>query len=97
MPVTHIVLIRWSNESSEATQEEVAQRVRDLGDRIDGIRSVVEGPSNSPEGLERGYDYGFVITFDDVAARDAYLPHPEHSPVAALIGTAAEEVLVFDL
>jgi hypothetical protein len=75
----------------------VRQRLRDLSARIDGILSVSEGPSSSPEGLEQGYDHGAVIVFADARARDRYLPHPEHSPVARLIGESTEKVLVFDI
>ena len=35
--------------------------------------AVVEGHSSSPEGLEDGYDYGFVVTFATAQARDAYI------------------------
>ena len=52
------------------------------GEPDPGIIALKEGPSVSPEGLERGHDYGFVVTFDDAAARDAYLPHPEHLAAA---------------
>ena len=37
------------------------------------------------------------MTFADQAARDTYLTHPAHLPVAELIGRAAESVLVFDI
>ncbi len=40
---------------------------------------------------------GFVITFADAAARDAYLPHPAHVAVQPLVRAVAAEVLVFDL
>ena len=48
-----------------------------LPERIDGIESVRFGSSSSPEGLEQGYDYAFLITFTDEHARDRYLPHPD--------------------
>jgi hypothetical protein len=95
--VSHIVLLRWAPEADEASREEVRRRLHALPGLIDGIVGLTEGPSTSPEGLESGYDYGFIVTFADAAARDAYVPHPEHLPVAALVGAAAADLVVFDI
>ena len=59
--------------------------------------TVVEGHSTSPEGLEDGYHYGFVVTFATPQARDAYLNDQNHRPVAEAIGAAAERIVVFDI
>ena len=55
------------------------------------------GPSVSPEGLEGGFDWALVVRFRDAAARDAYLPHPAHQPVADHIGARSARVVVFDV
>ena len=47
--------------------------------------------------MSQGYDLGFVFTFTDAAARDAYLPHPAHVAVQPLVRAVAAELLVFDL
>ncbi len=39
----------------------------------------------SREGLTRGFTHGVHMTFVDAAARDAYLPHPEHQRVVELL------------
>jgi hypothetical protein len=54
-------------------------------------------PAPSPEGLEDGYHYGFIVTFATPQARDAYLNDPNHRPVAEAIGAAAERIVVFDI
>jgi hypothetical protein len=95
--VSHIVLLRWSPDADDATRNEVRRRLHALPGLIDGIVGFTDGPSTSPEGLERGYDYGFIVMFADAAARDAYVPHPEHLPVAALVGAAAADLVVFDI
>jgi hypothetical protein len=71
--------------------------IRRLETRITGIVSLAEGPSVSTEHLEDGLEYCFVITFADAAARDAYLPHPEHVSVADLLGALAARVVVYDI
>jgi hypothetical protein len=64
---------------------------------IPGMLEVTGGYNNSPEGRNQGFSYGFIVRFRDAAARDAYLPHPEHKKLgAAFVRPIAEEVFVFD-
>ena len=95
--VTHVVLVTWKSGSSAAARESIRPAVRGLGETIQGIVSIVEGPSSSPEGLEDGLEYGFVITFENAQARDSYLPDPNHRVVASAIGEIAQRVVVFDI
>lgn len=78
-------------------EERIRPAIRALADTIPGISRLVEGHSTSPEGLEDGHDYGFVVTFDSAEARDAYLPDPRHRVVADGIGRHAQRVVVFDI
>ena len=64
---------------------------------VPDVVAVAEGPSTSPEGMEDGFDYALVVTFASPEARDAYLPHPAHQPVAEAIGAHADKVVVFDV
>ena len=96
MTVTHIVLLRWATDD-DTVKDELRAAVQGLADKIDEIDSLTEGPSTSPEGLEAGFEYGFVIAFASHEARDVYLDHPAHLPVAALIQRWSAQVLVFDI
>jgi hypothetical protein len=95
--VTHIVLVEWRADVTQDVRESVRATARGLADRIPGILTVVEGPSTSPEGLEQGFEWALAISFDGPEARDGYLPHPAHLPLAALIGDNAARVVVYDL
>lgn len=74
--------------------------LRALRQRVDGILSFSGGADRSAEGLTRGYTHGFSMTFRDGAARDAYLPHPEHQRVVErllpLLEGGIDGVLTFD-
>lgn len=98
--IRHVVLINFRPELDEAAIRQVLDSVAKLKDRIDGILAVTAGANNSPESLEKGFRHGFVIDFRDAAARDAYLPHPEHVKVGRVIVEAAQGgitgILVFD-
>ena len=95
--IDHVVLLALRADVTDAALARFEQLLAALPERIDGIESVRFGPSTSPEGLEQGYGYGFLITFTDQHARDRYLPHPEHEPVSTLAQQLAEGVLVFDI
>jgi hypothetical protein len=95
--VTHIVLVSWKPGQAEEAEKTIGPAIRGFASSIPGVVHVVAGHSTSPEGKEDGYDYGFVITFESAAARDAYLPDPRHRVVGDAIGSAAERVLVFDV
>ncbi len=95
--VSHVVLVSWKSESQAAAEDLVRPAIRGFVDTIADVSSVVEGHSSSSEGLGDGFDYGFVVTFASAQARDAYLDHPVHRPVAEAIDAAAERVVVFDI
>ena len=93
----HVVLLKLKPTVTREQLERMARELRKLQQHIPGILSVTIGPSTSPEHMEHGFTYGFVMHFKDAAARDAYLPHPEHQRVAAkCIAPLVEDFLVFD-
>jgi hypothetical protein len=96
-PVVHVVLTRWKPDAPADALESMRARTRRFPVTVPGVLGVVEGPSSSPEGLEAGFTWALVVTFRDARARDAYLTHPAHLPVAEVIGEFAERLVVFDL
>jgi hypothetical protein len=78
------------NFKADANVTEIFDALKALQNKMPGIVSISAGQDNSPEGLQRGYTHGFTVDFVNAAARDAYLPHPEHQKVGAMIVAAAE-------
>ncbi len=70
--------------------------MRSMVGRIPGLLDMAHGVYESPEGLDDGFTHGFIMTFENAAARDAYLPHPEHERVKAIVVPCLERVVVFD-
>ncbi len=95
--VIHVVLMRWSSTAAPDVAARIERLVAAVRAEIPGVVETTHGPGVSPEGLEQGFEYGLYMRFVDAAARDAYLPHPTHQPLARLIGDNADAVLVFDL
>lgn len=95
--IKHVVLLKLKEGVGSDRTNAVLEGLKELQDKLDGIVDVTGGDNNSPEGKSNGYEWGFVMTFEDAAARDAYLPHPDHKAVSAsTIRPIVDDVLVFD-
>ena len=94
--VKHIVLLKFKEGTPPEQITNIFDNILDITESIPGLEDYVSGPNTSPEGLSQGYSHAFIMTFSDSPARDAYLPHPEHERVKALIMPAVDSLLVFD-
>ena len=95
--IAHVVLTQWRADAPSEALSEMREIIGRFQAEIPGVVSVTEGASVSTEGLEAGYEWALVVTFESSDARDGYLDHPNHLPVAAIIGEWAERLVVFDL
>ncbi len=88
--IRHVVLFKLRRGLSENVVLEIFEALRALQHQMPGILAVSAGRDQSPEGLQRGNSHGFTVDFTDAVARDAYLPHPAHQKVGAMIVASAE-------
>jgi hypothetical protein len=95
--VEHMVLVKFKSGVSSQQIAEMFSQLAELPRLVPGIRHFAWGTNSSPEGLGQGYTHGFLMIFESRAARDAYLPHPEHERVKAAIIPWVESVVVFDI
>lgn len=95
--VVHVVLVRWRAGIAPAELEELDAQAGALVQTIPGVLAVHHGANTSPEDLGGGFDWALIVSFSSGAARDAYLPHPAHQPIAHRISRLAEEVVVYDV
>lgn len=94
--VKHIALVKFKDGTTPEQIEKCFDELLDITESIPGIEDYVAGPNSSPEGMNHGYTHGFIITFENAAARDSYLTHPEHERVKGLILPLVESTVVFD-
>jgi hypothetical protein len=97
-PVRHVVVFKFKPGASDAHIREVTDAFRGLRTKIPGITAFEDGVNNSPEKKNLGFTHVYLLTFEDVAARDAYLPHPEHKKFGELLGKLGvlEDAFVVD-
>ena len=99
MPTRHIVLVKVKSGTPEADVQRALDALGALKEQIPGMTSFSAGPNTSPEGRTLGFTHGFVMDFENAAARDAYLPDPRHQQAAQGLRDIREPdngVLVFD-
>jgi hypothetical protein len=76
--VRHIVIFKYSASATAEQIQQVTDALAALTKKIPGIKSFEHGVNNSPEGKNLGFTHVYQFTFENAAARDNYLPHPEH-------------------
>jgi len=99
--ITHIVLVCFQPDVTEAEVNEIWAALAAVREVVPGMTRASFGKDVSPEGLGRGNTHGFVMEFQSVAARDAYLEHPAHRAAGARLVAACkggrDGVTVIDL
>ncbi len=97
--IEHIVLLKLKEGITPEQTQAVHDGLIALKEKgtIPGLETITSGYNNSPEGKSKDFEWGFTIRFTDVAARDFYLPHPDHKELGAtFIRPIVEDVFVFD-
>ena len=92
----HLVLLRFKADAGAAAVADIERQFLGLRQQIDGVRDIEWGTNVSPEGLAKGFTHAFMLSFDDAAARDAYLPHAAHQAFVTRMKPLLDDVLVID-
>ena len=95
--IEHVVLLKLKEGVTEEQTRKMLDGLVKLKEVVPGMMEVSGGYNNSPEDKDGGFTYGFIVRFRDAAARDGYVPHPEHQKLAkTLVRPLVDDVLVFD-
>ncbi len=94
--VRHVLLFSLKDEIDEELISSLRESFLSLPERIEGIESIEWGLNNSVEGLNRNLDYAVLMTFINIASRDAYIPHPEHERLKLEFVPLIKDIVVFD-
>ncbi len=99
--IQHIVLFTLKPSMSEKEAFGLLEQMKKLQDPIPEIHTCTYGKNNSPEGLNQGFEYCFVMTFKNEEDRTTYLEHPAHidlaqNTVIPCLENGFESAVVFD-
>jgi len=94
--VRHFGVFKFKEDVSSEEISSCFDALESMVGRVPGLLNVEHGSYQSDEGLSDGFSHGFLMTFDNFKSRDAYLPHPVHEEVKAIVVPKLERVIVFD-
>jgi len=94
--VRHVVLFKFKDGATPEQVRAIEEGFAELPGKIDVIRDFEWGTDMSTENLAQGYTHCFVVTFEDAAGRDAYVPHAAHKEFVKLLGPHLDKALVID-
>ena len=99
--IQHIVLFKFAQHIAKAQIIAILDELGELKNTtIPQIHEYSYGENNSPEKLDKGYNYGFVMQFLSAMDREIYLHHPDHVSLAKRLMEMMEDgvnsALVFD-
>jgi hypothetical protein len=96
--IRHVVVFKYKATATEAQIAEVTTAFRAMTKKIPGLVSFEQGKNHSPEKLDQGFNYVYLLTFNSVAARDAFLPNADHKKFGEMLTRlgVVESVFVVD-
>ncbi|MFC7685318.1 Dabb family protein [Ureibacillus sp. GCM10028918] len=81
--IEHIVLIKFSPATTLKQIQELIDRTLQLKEKIPGVLDIQQGINFSER--SKGYDVGLTARFENRAALENYLPHPEHQKILSFL------------
>lgn len=94
--IRHILLIKFKETAEASKIEELRALFESMPAKVEGVEAVEWGLNDSPEGLNKDYSHAVVMSFADDAARQHYLPHPEHEALKEVFIPLIDDIVVFD-
>ena len=83
MTQIHCALFKWKDGTTNAEIEHALQLVRDVKDRVPGIRGIYCGENTSK--WSQGFTHAVVVIGEDQKAIDAYRADEVHEEAAKII------------
>jgi len=79
----HIAIFKWKESVTQAQIEDALAQVRQVADRVPGVRNIYCGKNTSR--WAQGYTDGVVVIADDEQALDDYRKDEVHAKAAGII------------
>ena len=99
--IQHIVMLSLKGDVQPSVLQDVMEGLTALRSGIPGFESFQHGPNADFEQKSVSYSYGFVCTFADIGALQAYADHPDHrllgARLVAMCTDGADGIWVADI
>ena len=87
--IRHILLIAFKPGTQPAQIDAVRTAFLAIPHQVSGVLAVEWGRAE-------GFTHSVLMTFADEAARQHYLPHPDHDALKAIFRPVLERIIVLD-
>jgi len=95
-PIRHVVHFKFKSEATPEQIKKITDEFAALKTKISEVDSLEWGKNVSPEGLSKGLDYCWIVSFKTTQDRDAYLVHPAHKAFVDILKPILNDVVVVD-
>jgi hypothetical protein len=95
-PIRHVVHFKFKSDATPAQIKHITDEFAALKSKISEVESLEWGKNVSPEGLDKGFAYCWIVSFKNSKDRDAYLVHPAHKAFVEILKPVLDEALVVD-
>jgi hypothetical protein len=92
----HVVAFKFKEGTSKEDIAKLEREFKGLEKKIKVIKGFEAGMNNSPEGLNKGFTHGWILTFNSEEDRNVYLKHPDHDEFGKLAKAMLADVFVID-
>lgn len=92
----HVVSFKYKEGTTEEQIAKVEKAFAALKKTITEIKAFEKGTNNSPEGLNKGFEHCYLLTFYSEKDREIYLKHPDHVKFGKMLGPVLADVFVID-
>jgi hypothetical protein len=96
--IKHILLYKFKENASPEAIKALADQFLECKARLPVLRKVEHGPNAAEKkDLGRGFNYCFLLTFEDMAGVHQYIRSEQHDRIVNSEKPISEGLLVFDL
>lgn len=99
--ILHMVMLEPTGPDAMGPISEAMQILEGLAPTLPGLTDFRHGPNRDFEMKSERYPYGFLCTFTDKAALDAYAANPDHQRAGGMLVASckngADGIFVIDL
>ena len=95
-PFRHFVSFQFKEGTRENKKTEIVMAFMALKGKIDAISDLEWGGTENVEPRNDGFTHSFLVSFQNKAGLEVYLPHPAHQEFVKLLKPHLEKVYVFD-
>lgn len=95
-PYRHIVCLKFKDDAAPEQISCIEKEFAALPSEIDSVVGFEWGTNVSTEDRSKVFTHSFVVTFEDKAGLEAYLPHAEHQAFVEQLLPVLDDAFVID-